>query len=264
MTANAMASDREACLAAGMNDHVGKPFDLNHLVKVLRRCAGRGEAAPDAAAGGAADLNAAASAAAVNAGVDIKAALNRLGGHLGAYQRMLRGFVDDLAAMPAQLQSLLHSEDSAAAARLLHTLKGVAATLGAMQLAAVAGQGEKLMAGGPAAAQAAAVTQQSIEAIVQATPKLRTLLDALLAASAPAADSAHVPIDQAALLAALRAMAGHLQNADMAATDAMAELQRRYGAALGERLRHLDDAVSGLDFERAATLCDELIMALPA
>ncbi|MBA3590215.1 CHASE domain-containing protein, partial [Methylibium sp.] len=37
MTANAMASDREACLAAGMNDHIGKPFDLGHLVATLRR-----------------------------------------------------------------------------------------------------------------------------------------------------------------------------------------------------------------------------------
>jgi signal transduction histidine kinase/CheY-like chemotaxis protein len=37
MTANAMASDREACLAAGMDDHVGKPFDLDELVAVLLR-----------------------------------------------------------------------------------------------------------------------------------------------------------------------------------------------------------------------------------
>jgi CheY-like chemotaxis protein len=37
MTANAMASDRAACLEAGMDDHVGKPFELDHLVATLLR-----------------------------------------------------------------------------------------------------------------------------------------------------------------------------------------------------------------------------------
>ncbi|MFX8449333.1 response regulator, partial [Acinetobacter baumannii] len=37
MTANAMASDREACLAAGMRDHVAKPVDLEQMVHCLRR-----------------------------------------------------------------------------------------------------------------------------------------------------------------------------------------------------------------------------------
>ncbi len=49
MTANAMASDRQACLDAGMNDHVGKPFELDHLVQTLHRLVGR---APDADANG--------------------------------------------------------------------------------------------------------------------------------------------------------------------------------------------------------------------
>ncbi len=41
MTVNAMASDRAACLAAGTNDHTGKPFDLDDLVRVLLTQAGR-------------------------------------------------------------------------------------------------------------------------------------------------------------------------------------------------------------------------------
>jgi CheY-like chemotaxis protein len=44
MTANAMAADRAACLEAGMDDHVGKPFELDHLVATLLRLC---ERAPD-------------------------------------------------------------------------------------------------------------------------------------------------------------------------------------------------------------------------
>ena len=36
MTANAMASDRASCLAAGMTEHVGKPFDTRELLARLR------------------------------------------------------------------------------------------------------------------------------------------------------------------------------------------------------------------------------------
>ncbi|MBK6636896.1 MAG: response regulator [Rhodocyclaceae bacterium] len=43
MTANAMDSDKEACRAAGMVDHVGKPIDLDLLVATILRHVGRKE-----------------------------------------------------------------------------------------------------------------------------------------------------------------------------------------------------------------------------
>ena len=37
MTANAMAEDREACLAAGMDDYIAKPIRTDELTAALDR-----------------------------------------------------------------------------------------------------------------------------------------------------------------------------------------------------------------------------------
>jgi len=44
MTANAMDSDRRDALDAGMNDHVGKPFDLTQLIATILHHTGRSQA----------------------------------------------------------------------------------------------------------------------------------------------------------------------------------------------------------------------------
>ena len=105
MTANAMATDREACIAVGMNDHIGKPFDLDNLVRIVRQHAGRGEVAP-AVAAEAAPLPASVADAAAAAGVDIASAISRLGGRQDTYERMLRAFVKELVSMRRQLGDL--------------------------------------------------------------------------------------------------------------------------------------------------------------
>ena len=262
MTANAMASDRAATLAAGMNDHVGKPFDLDHLVRVLCKQAGRTDAAQDSASVAGLSLPTAVSQAASAAGVDIRAALNRLGGQVGVYQRMLHSFARDLAGLPQQLQAHIAQGQAVPAARLLHTLKGLAATLGAMALAAEAAQGEQQLAAGPTPAKAAALAQRACAAISAASPGLATLLQALQAAE-KANTAPPTAFDGTALVTILRAMAEQLQNADMAATDTMAEMQRRFGGALGDQLQPIDGAIGALDFESALRLCKKLIQSQP-
>ena len=61
---------------------------------------------------------------------EIQMALARLGGKPAIYQRMLSNFARDLPDMPGQLNGFLAQGDRPSAARQLHTLKGLAATLG--------------------------------------------------------------------------------------------------------------------------------------
>ena len=264
MTANALTSDREACLAAGMNDHVGKPFDLDHLVAVLQRVTGRQSGVAGASAARAGGLPPAVLAAAAAASVEVDAAVARLGGKAAVYRRMLARFVADLAGWPAQLQTDMAQGGEVAAARQLHTLKGVAGTLGADSLAALAGQAERQVSTGSSASESRAALAGVVDAINAAAPGLRALLRVLQTHDEPPAAEGVEPSDPAALREGLQTLATLLRNSDMAALEALAGLQRQHPQALGGRLVQLDELVAGLDFVPALACCDDLLAALEA
>jgi CheY-like chemotaxis protein len=133
MTANTMQSDREACLAAGMNDHVGKPFDNNYLVDVLRRHTGRmTEHELRAEPVGQTLLPSA------EPGVNQEAAIRDMAGDRNLYAQLLNVYLQDLRLLPTQLAGLLDCGKRDEALRLVHTLKGTSATVGARALSAQA------------------------------------------------------------------------------------------------------------------------------
>jgi CheY-like chemotaxis protein len=133
MTANTMQSDREACLAAGMNDHVGKPFDINYLIDVLRRHTGRMSEQ---------ELREVPAAKALmpsnEEGLNLEAAIRDLAGDRNLYSQLLKVYLQELRVLPAQLASYLDTDQRGDALRMLHTLKGTSATVGAKTFSALA------------------------------------------------------------------------------------------------------------------------------
>ena len=147
MTANAMSSDREQCLAAGMNAHLAKPIDPDELFALLLKwlpAASRGAAAPTALATAQAEAG-----FPEIAGVDVQGGLRRVLNKRTAYESMLRKFVQGQADAAQQTRRLLAEGRHEDALRALHTLKGTAATIGANGLAEQAGVLEDHLRQGP-------------------------------------------------------------------------------------------------------------------
>lgn len=135
LTAGVRQTDRDFCLSAGMNDFVGKPLDVERLVRVIRQYSGADaeSLAPSALAAAVPEL-------------DLEHALLRLGGN----ERKLHSLLQRLAVAAIESAVAVRANVAAgeweSAARQLHSLRGSAGNLGAVGLASAASEIEAAIA----------------------------------------------------------------------------------------------------------------------
>jgi two-component system, sensor histidine kinase and response regulator len=117
LTANVMSEDRQSCIAAGMDAHLGKPIEPAQLITCLRRYLKPGV---------------------VRAEVDMSALRELTGGDAEFERELVGTFVSSGDQCLAEILSALQVSDFDTIGKRAHALKGASANIYASGLAAAA------------------------------------------------------------------------------------------------------------------------------
>jgi PAS domain S-box-containing protein len=259
MTAHAMAGDREQSLQAGMNDHVTKPIDPDALFAVLLRWVRPGEreaatSSPPSQTAAAARREAAPPPVEGLPGIDRATGLRRVAGNEALYGKLLLDFHRDYAASIDRVRAALGESRLADAERQVHTLKGVAGNIGAMELHRAAQeldsalrQGDLGKAGSllPDIDRELSVVIKGLGPLAEQAATARAEVEA--SGSGPGA-----AVDRHALEKALRMLADLVRKNDPEAEGALEHVRSALKGARAKEVERIAQALDLFDFRGAA------------
>ncbi|MDO8607678.1 MAG: response regulator [Phaeospirillum sp.] len=256
MTANAMAGDKERCVESGMNDHIAKPIDVAHLFLTLalwvkpRQAAGAVQASParTSAPGELPDIP----------GLELKAALVRVGGKVSLLRKILTSFCGAQADVVARIRAARDGGDSETALREAHTVKGLAGNIGAPRMAELAARVETMLKEGQGDGFADALSHMEAE-----LTELRSRIQAGLGDAVESAAPAAAAVDRDKLAFDLRRLDALLAESDSDAATVADDLAGRLRAlGHGKTAEGVLKAVDDFDFDAARDQLPELARAL--
>jgi signal transduction histidine kinase/CheY-like chemotaxis protein len=282
MTAHATIEEKQKCLDAGMNDHIAKPIDPGALYETVGRFyrptaldaladrstgssqfASRqaaGTENPQAAASMAELQRAEARALAADdlpeiEGLDAMDGLARVAGNRQLYLKLLRQFIGQQGPAVAEISAALSKDDAALAERIAHTLKGVAANLGAKKVQTAASLLEEIIRQRGSTTATEPALQQVSQVLVPLLEELENFLPVPASPGLPSAATTQPPVDPAQTRSAAAHLAQLLADFDSGAVEFVEAKQATLsalfpGAAWAEFVQRVQD----YDFAGAAVL----------
>jgi two-component system sensor histidine kinase/response regulator len=216
MTAHATIEEKQRCLAAGMNDHVSKPIDPAALFETVSRFYKPAVIAVSPQLQAATDVTNDLQIPVID-GLDTQDGLTRVAGNRKLYLKLLRQFADQQSPAVAEIAAALAQDDPALAERGAHTLKGVAANLGAKQVQAAASMLEEVIRHRGGAAETEPALLQVAKVL---DPLLESLRNSLpLPETSDTRPVSHAPVDPSKTRAAAEQLLQLLADFDSAAVE---------------------------------------------
>ncbi|OUS30909.1 hypothetical protein A9Q99_05220 [Gammaproteobacteria bacterium 45_16_T64] len=138
LTANAMPTDEELCLACGMNAYLTKPIKSTTLAETLKQWAPSTAHILPPKAPSERPIASTANQSKISTGIMFDQGLDMMGGKLSRYITLLGLAVEQHHDSPNNIAQAIDNADFETAQKLAHSLKSVGANIGATQLSVLA------------------------------------------------------------------------------------------------------------------------------
>ncbi|MFB2865007.1 response regulator [Aeromonas sp. MdU4] len=253
MTASSMAGDKEKALAAGMDDHIVKPLNmqlmlttLSHWIKPVGNLSVMSHPVPV----GEGTLWAAAP------GLDVRRGMAVMAGDSVLYRNMLQRFRQSQQGFAAQFQAAWEEDDKTTARRLAHTLKGSAGTIGATGVETCAAVLESACE-----LRDAVRVDEALSHVMSVLTPLLAGLEGVEEEPSPAVSMVQA-IDEEALTVQLQRLSSLLGQSDAQALELSQQIQAILSgssSSLREPFSAISRAVNEFDFDHALQLLQPLL-----